>query len=441
MSYFIVIFIFLSSGKLFLYNNNFASKISYLERITLTMKFFRVLVFFLLIFSISSYAIADDVTETVDESLPVSSETSSNEPEIYSRHVLVYERNSNCVLYEKNAYEQCKMASTTKIMTCILILENCDLSATVTVSSKSANTTGSRLGLHTNDTITVMDLLYGLMLCSGNDAAVALAEFCSGSVEEFASLMNSKAQQLSLTSTHFATPHGLDNDDHYTTAYDFAVLTDYALENPQFVEIVGTKYYTVTLNGSAKSIHNTNPLLGSLSSVYGVKTGYTSQAGRCLISAAEQNNLDIIVVVLGADTSTIRTKDSVNLINYIFANYEAIDISALINDKYRDFADYILPYIYVNKASAPLSSKLQDISIQYYPVKKDEIDSISVSLSEEILEAPVFENQKIGNIVISISNDEIYSTNILSDAYISKKSSLDYLYFFITNFKSFYQAY
>lgn len=100
-----------------------------------------------------------------------------------------------------------------------------------------------------------------------------------------------------------------------------------------------------------------------------------------------------------------------------------------------------MPYIYVNKASAPLSSKLQDISIQYYPVKKDEIDSISVSLSEEILEAPVFENQKIGNIVISISNDEIYSTNILSDAYISKKSSLDYLYFFITNFKSFYQAY
>ena len=190
-------------------------------------------------------------------------------------------------------------------MTCTLILENCNLQDQVTISQKSASTGGSRLGLSTNDTISVQDLLYGLMLCSGNDAAVALAEHCSGSVENFANLMNAKAQELSLSSTHFVTPHGLDNPEHYTTVRNFAVLTDYALNNPLFLQIVGTKYYDVFINGVPKSIHNTNELLGYLPTVYGVKTGYTSQAGRCLVSSAKNNNLDIIVIVLGADTKKI----------------------------------------------------------------------------------------------------------------------------------------
>lgn len=405
------------------------------------MKLIKMFLVFFLIFSTYSYVLADDFIEPTDDTLPASSEVSTSAPEIFSRHVLVYERNSKSILYEKNAYEQCPMASTTKIMTCILILENCDLNSSATISSKAANTPGSRLGLHTNDTVTVRDLLYGLMLCSGNDAAVALAEFCSGSVEGFASLMNEKAKSLSLNSTNFVTPHGLDDDNHFTTAYDFAILTDYALNNPQFEQIVGTKYYTVNLNGISKSIHNTNELLGSISSVYGVKTGFTSKAGRCLISAAKQNNLDIIVIVFGSDTKNIRTKDSISLINYVFANYEAINLSQLISNKYSDFVNYVLPYTTVVKASSPISSRLDDISFEYYPVKKDLIDTISVTVSEETLEAPIAENQKIATISVLVDNNEICSTNIVSNAYIDRKSSLDYLYYFITNFKSFYEVY
>lgn len=405
------------------------------------MKFFKTFIIFILLFLIPILTYADDFIETPIDSEVITTSASTSEPEIYSRRALVFERNSKTVLFEKNSTEKCKMASTTKIMTSILILENCDLSSIVTISSKAASTGGSRLGLHANDTISVNDLLYGLMLCSGNDAAVALAEYCSGSVEEFANLMNNKATELNLSSTHFVTPHGLDNDEHYTTAYDFAILTDYAIDNSLFLQIVGTKYYDVTINGISKSIHNTNELLGVIPSVYGIKTGYTSEAGRCLITAAKENNLDIIVIIFGADTKKIRTDDSAKLINYVFSNYEAIDLSKLINDKYNEYTLYMLPYIHIVKANSVLSTKLDNINFSYYPIKKEKVNSISVSLVDYDLCAPIEENQKIAEINILVDDLKISSTNILSSTYISKKNSFDYFMYFISNYKNFYHVY
>ena len=209
------------------------------------------------------------------------------------------------------------MASTTKIMTCIIVLENGNLNDIVEVSKKSAGTGGSRLGLKTGDKITVKDLLYGLMLCSGNDAAVALAEHVGGSIEDFSKLMNDKAAKLNLENTHFVTPHGLDNDEHYTTAYELALLSNYALKNKDFAQIVGTKSYTVTINNYTKTLSNTNELLGTLNGIYGIKTGFTNGANRCLVTACKRGNMDIICVVLGADTKNFRTKDSIKLIEYI----------------------------------------------------------------------------------------------------------------------------
>lgn len=405
------------------------------------MKFFKLFIIFILLFSFSFFIYADDLNESIDTTAIATSSNSVSEPEIYSRRALVFERNSKTVLFEKNSKEQCKMASTTKIMTSILILENCNLSDMVTVSAKAGGTTGSRLGIHADDSISVNDLLYGLMLCSGNDTAVALAEYCSGSVEEFANLMNHKAQELQLSSTHFVTPHGLDNDEHYTTAYDFAILTDYAMNNPLFLQIVGTKYYTVSINGVSKSIHNTNELLGVIPSVYGIKTGYTSGAGRCLITAAKENNLDIIVIVFGADTKKIRTDDSSKLINYIFSNYEAIDLSKLVSDKYNEYTSFLLPLIDIPKSSGSLTTKLDNINYSYYPVKKDLINSVSVSLETVDLSAPVNENQIVGNINVYLNDSKILGTNILSSSYISKKSSFDYFFYFVNNYKNFYKVY
>ena len=149
-------------------------------------------------------------------------EKDTEEIDITSRIALIYDRASGKILYEKNGNKQTPMASTTKIMTAIVVLENSNLKDTVTIDSKSAGIGGSRLGLKKNDKITVNDLLYGLMLRSGNDAAIALATYVGGSVEGFAEMMNKKAQELGLTNSHFVVPHGLDNDGHYTTAFELA---------------------------------------------------------------------------------------------------------------------------------------------------------------------------------------------------------------------------
>ena len=223
-------------------------------------------------------------------------------PKINAKHALVFDRNSKIPIYGKKEKEKCKMASTTKIMTAIVVIENSQLDDIVKISQKSARTGGSRLGLYKNDTISVKHLLYGLMLKSGNDAAVALAEYTGGNIENFALMMNKKAKLLKLTKTNFVTPHGLDDENHYTTALDLAILSDYALKNEIFSKIVKTKSYTITINNHPKTISNTNELLGNFEGLYGIKTGFTNGANRCLITACKRDSLDFICVVLGCDT-------------------------------------------------------------------------------------------------------------------------------------------
>lgn len=181
---------------------------------------------------------------------------------INSRYAVVYDRTSKSVIWGKNENKEVPMASTTKIMTAIVMLENVEnMENKVIVEKKAAGVGGSRLGLKTGDEITFEDLLYGLLLCSGNDAATQIAISVGGSVEGFAKMMNNKAEELGLEHSHFVTPHGLDSTSHYTTAYELAIITDYAMELEEFAKIVDTKNYTVTINGYPKNICNTNELL------------------------------------------------------------------------------------------------------------------------------------------------------------------------------------
>ena len=203
------------------------------------MKFFKlfILLIFVSFLLISPVYADDEEHDFFNDFYPVTSstiDTNNIAPTINSRAAIVYERSSGTILYSKSENEKRKMASTTKIMTAIVVLEHSNLSDIVTVSAKAAGTGGSRLGLHSDDKISIHDLLYGLLLCSGNDAAIALAESVGGDVESFANLMNQKANDLGLNSTHFITPHGLDNDEHYTTARELAIMADYALKNKTF---------------------------------------------------------------------------------------------------------------------------------------------------------------------------------------------------------------
>ena len=197
--------------------------------------FYSILVFLLILLNFST-VYADDVDNEADfeNTIEVTASNVSELPKINSRRYIVYDRISKSMIIGKNEDVKSAMASTTKIMTTIVILEKADLNETVTVSVKAGGTGGSRLGLKRGDKTSVKDLLYGLMLRSGNDAAVALAEHVGGSVKEFAELMNEKAAELGLTNTHFVTPHGLDDPNHYTTALELAKLTDYSMDNETF---------------------------------------------------------------------------------------------------------------------------------------------------------------------------------------------------------------
>ena len=404
--------------------------------------FYKIFILFsILSFGISTLSYCDDIDdEVIDVNAEITSSNASKTqikiPDTNSRACVVIDRNTNTILYGKNEKQKRKMASTTKIMTATIIIENCNLDETIEISKKAAGTGGSRLGLKTGDKITIKDLLYGLMLRSGNDAAVALAEYAGGSIEGFAELMNNKALELGLTNTHFETPHGLDSDKHYTTAYELAILSNYALNNATFAQIVGTREYTITINGSPKQLSNTNELLGHLDGVYGVKTGFTNGANRCLVTACKRNNMDIICVVLGADTKKFRTQDSIKLINYIFENFETVNIKELIENKFKNWKTENLNRIVINKGiTQNINLEIENIDTAIIPVRRDLIDSINISITCPLyFEAPLTSHSQIGTINVFISDNINLNYKVYNSSEIKHKSWNIYLFEILKNY-------
>ena len=216
--------------------------------------------------------------------------------DLSAHSALLLDGTTGRVLYERNSDEKSLIASTTKIMTGLLICEQCDLGSRVQIRPEATGIEGSSMYLREGEILSVQDLLYGLMLRSGNDAAVALALYCDGSVEAFAARMNEKARQLGLHHTHFANPHGLDSDGNYSTAEDLARLAAFSMENTTFRRIVSTRSVTV----GDRQLVNHNRLLWRYDGAVGVKTGYTKAAGRILVSAAERNGRRLIAVTICA---------------------------------------------------------------------------------------------------------------------------------------------
>ncbi len=416
--------------------------------LTLQNRFAKIgIILFLLLFlssNIVSYADIEDneeisvneinnvIEEVKKKNNSVETVTTANvaasEPKLNAKIGLIFDRNSKTILYEKNGLKQVPMASTTKIMTAIVVLENADLTDVVTVNKKAAGTGGSRLGLKVNDKITVHDLLYGLMLCSGNDAAVALAIHVGGSVEGFANMMNNTAKEMGWINSHFVTPHGLDQNGHYTTAYELACMADYGLKIPKFKEIVCSKTYTVTINGQSKTITNTNELLGNLDGVYGVKTGFTNGANRCLVTACKRGNLDIITVVLGADTKKIRTTDSIKLVEYAYKNYQIVDLEKIVQEQFESWKQLNEKRIYINKGKTnTIHIELEEMQNKKMAVKNTDIDNIGIEVnSMYYLEAPVEKGQVIGNVKVQLKGETIAILAIQSQNGVNKKDIKDY---------------
>lgn len=215
---------------------------------------------------------------------------------ISAEKAIVLDGQTGRVLYEKNVDSQSLIASTTKIMTALIVCEQCNVLDRMRIPKEAVGIEGSSMYLKEGEVLTLQELLYGLMLHSGNDAAVALAIYCGGTVEGFAELMNDKARVLGLTNTHFVNPNGLDAPDHYSTARDLAILSAYAMENPIFAKTVSCK----SVKAGERYLTNHNKLLWRLEGANGVKTGYTKAAGRILVSGAKRSGRQLIAVTINA---------------------------------------------------------------------------------------------------------------------------------------------
>lgn len=239
---------------------------------------------------------------------------------VSARYACLMDAQTGKVLYEKNGYSTHSMASTTKIMTALLALERTKAGETVTVSKNAAGTEGSSLYLKAGETLKMEELLFGLLLQSGNDAAIAIAEHIAGSVEAFAKMMTERATAIGAKNTAFQNPNGLDAEGHYTTAYDLALITRTALLNPEFAEIVKTKKKSFSTGDHARTFVNHNKLLSIYPGCIGVKTGFTKKTGRCLVSAATRNNTTLICVTLNAPDDW---SDHKELLDYGFSQTDA----------------------------------------------------------------------------------------------------------------------
>lgn len=250
---------------------------------------------------------------------------------LHALAALLMDASNNRVLYEENGYKKMPMASTTKIMTCIVTLENADLDGIVTVSSYAASMPDVQLNIKKGDRFYLRDLLYSLMLESHNDVAVAIAEYVGGSVEGFATMMNDKARTLGCYDTNFVTPNGLDAEGHYTTARDLAVIASYAIKNEQFLEITNTPSHTFREinHGTQYRVTNKNKFLYMMEGAIGVKTGFTNDAGYCFVGAVKQPDRTLVSVVLGCGwppRKNLKWSDTKELMTYGKNNFEVKQI-------------------------------------------------------------------------------------------------------------------
>lgn len=367
----------------------------------------------------------------------IQSVTFASEPNLNSEAAILVEVSTGRIIYEKNSTKQMYPASTTKVLTAILVIENCELDEIVTVRESALSNIPSgyvTCNLQIGEQLTVKDLLYALMIPSANDAAYVLAEYVAGSVEDFSVMMNDKARELGCKTTHFVNPNGIHEDSHYSTAYDLYLIADYAMKNEFFRELVATTEYTLPATEKYPSedriLKTTNELLNENSRKYfyknaiGIKTGYTSKAGNCLIGGASRDGLEFIAVVLNGGTTNeglnSRYVDSKKLFEYAYDNFtltKIIEKGSVVQTleiengtKETKHLDLVIDetITVVNNKSIDMNSVIPEIALR------------------ETLEAPIAAGETIGSIKYKVDDIE-YSAKLLAKTSVEKVDYSIYL--------------
>ncbi len=304
------------------------------------------------------------------------------------------------VVYASDEHKRLPMASTTKIMTAIVVLENADTEDVITVHKDAVGIEGSSAYLMKGERVSIKDLLYALMLESANDAATALAIAVGEDIESFVSLMNSKACEIGMKDTSFTNPHGLDDEAHYSTAYDMALLCDYAMDNADFADIVSSYRYET----DSRLFVNHNRLLKTCEGVIGGKTGFTKRSGRCLVSVARRNSVTMCAVTLNDPNDW---KDHKALYDAGFDGYQTLSLKG---------GEYTIPVINGNRDTVTVTAPDRELVC-----KKENADSVSVAVCHDrFIYSPVKKGETVGYLVYSADGEEIARTELKAAEDISK---------------------
>lgn len=359
------------------------------------------LVYIVAIFCLFSFSTSMALADTDKMQLP---------PEIVGQAGLVMDVLTGKVLYEKNAHSPFEPASTTKIMTAILALEKGNLSDIVVTSEEPLRVDGSRIYLEEGEKLTLEQMLYGMMLNSGNDAAVAIAEHIGGDIESFVKMMNAKAREIGAYHTTFVNPSGLPDEGHLTTAYDLALISRYALLNlPEFRKIVSTKTLEIPWQAEEwdRQLINLNKLLWNYEGADGVKTGYTSTAGRTLVASATRDGWQLISVVLKSDANI--WSDSMALLDYGFENFEIKNLVGKNSDVAEEDVKYGDPVKLVTKDGLTSVVKKNDL-----PISK------KLVINQDI-KAPVSKGEVLGQLIFYQGEEQLGSVNLIAANDVKRK--------------------
>ncbi|OON93313.1 MAG: hypothetical protein ATN32_09005 [Candidatus Epulonipiscium fishelsonii] len=335
-----------------------------------------------------------------------------------AKGAILIESDSKRILHSVKGEQPLPMASTTKIMTCIIAIENGNLEDVVIVSKEASKAPPVKLKLKTGEKQMLGDLLYSLMMESHNDTSVAIAEHIGGSVEIFCEMMTKKATEIGANNTTFKTPNGLDADGHQSTPYDMAVIASYALDNPKFIEIINTPNISIPtkpLEGSVRhDLINKNRFLHMIAGAKGVKTGYTSKAGHCFVGAAERNGMELIGVALGNFGTSGKSKkytDVQKMIEYGFENYKPY----VVVD-----SEQVLDSVTVKTGKKETVQLRANKQIKL-PLTKDEVEKVELSVTKpQEVEAPIKKDDEIGRVDVILDGEVLASTPLYAEEKVEK---------------------
>lgn len=353
----------------------------------------------------------------------------------YSKSAVLIEPSTNTLIYDLNKDERLAPASMTKLMTMLLIMESIDegkinLDDKVLISKNAASMGGSQVFLEENSEIEVEQLLKGIAIASGNDAAVAMAEYIAGNTEEFVNMMNNKVKELGLKNTNFVNVHGLDAENHYSSAYDMSQIAIELLKYEKILEYTSLyEEYLVKPDGTKTWLVNTNKLVRFYEGVDGLKTGFTTNAKYCLTATGKKNNIRFVTVVMGVDTSEHRSVDTTSMLNYGFTNYK---LNGIINK------DDIVGEIDIKKGVVNKGS-LSTIRNVYDLVKQNQDKNYSFVMNLNKITAPVTKGDVVGSMeIIDDSGKVIDIVEVVINESIDKHN---FFTLFIENFKNIINGY